>query len=132
MGAASLTDRKSAHRSQFAVSHALHYGMSKKLASVLGSGLPPRVFTIKRLWDETSICLQLNFADLVKLLGKDMANAAREIKVTGRGARYPEYVVQSMQQIGPICWGSRREEGCEIVVPGKIISSSDSEASSAA
>ena len=97
------------------------------MESVFGSEDPPTFIIIKRLWDETSMRLQMSFADLAKLLGQDIAEAAREIKVKGRGVHYPGYVVQSMQQMAFIRWGSRPEEACEIVVSGKIIASNDSD-----
>ena len=99
LAAASLSDRMSVGRAQVVVSHSLHYGMARKMDDVLGSVGSSSAVIVKRLWDETAMRLQLSYPDLLKVLGHDIAGIVHAIKVKGRGAHYPGYVVQSMQQM---------------------------------
>ena len=97
----SFSSVDSVRRAQVLAHQSLHDGMCKRLRSTLARAGRTSTIVIKRLWDETSLRVQLSLTDLKRVLGEDVANVADDVKRRSRGGRgsiYPGYVVQSMQQ----------------------------------
>ena len=99
--------------------------VSAKLSAYFERADSSSVVVIKRLWDETGIRLQMRPAELQRLLGEKMATALTEAKErgrSGRGSFYPGYVVQCMQQMCFVRWANGPLDGCEVVLPAKLVS----------
>ena len=45
----------------------------------------------------------------------------------GRGSLYPTYTVQTMQQMGYLRWGAGRHSSCELILPGKLCSTTSAD-----
>ena len=128
--ASSLCSPASVRRSQVVAHQALHDGMCKRLRSVLAGAGRTQTIVVKRLWDETGLRVQLSLNELKGVLGEEIAGAAAEVKKRARGGRgsvYPGYVVQSIQQKAFIRYGRDAESSMEIIVPAKIISTTDAD-----
>ena len=78
------------------------------------------VVTIKRIWDETALRVQVSKSTLQTLIGDEVADRAQAV-VDNRRARkrlvYPGYTVQSMQLMGLLRFGHRLDECAEVIVP---------------
>ena len=127
----SLCSVDSTRRAQVLVGHALHAGQTEKIQSILTESIGPNsVIILKRLWDETAIRVQLPYPDLRRMLGEQVAAHAKDVKSRGRGASrgcFPGFVVQSMQSMAFLRWGPAPTEACEVIVPAKIIASTDAD-----
>ena len=82
------------------------------------------VVTIKRIWDETALRVQVSKSALHRLVGDEIADRAQAV-VDNRRARqrfvYPGYTVQSMQQMGFLRFAPRWDECTEVSVLAKHI-----------
>ena len=88
------------------------------------------VVILKRLWDETSMRVQLDEQALDLMVGKQFAADVIACKRRGRkgkGSLYPGYVVQSFQQMAHLRWGRDEASAQEVFIPGKLIASSDAD-----
>ena len=113
------------------VSHSLQAGMFAKINAAMAQ-LDGRtsVVVLKRLWDETSMRVQLDYPSLELLAGQTFAGDAVDVHRRGRkgkGSVYPGYVVQSFQQMAHLRWGRDEASGQEVFIPGKVIASSDAD-----
>ena len=115
-------------RAQLVMAHSLQVQMEKAIRAAL-LNLDPRtsVVVLKRLWDETASRLQLPVESLHQLLGDEVAQTVINSKRKGRGNRYPGFVVQSMQQMGFLRYGSAKESGCELIAPAKIVATTSAD-----
>ena len=126
----SLSSADSVQRAQVLAHQSLHDGMCKRLRSTLARADRTSTIVIKRLWDETSLRVQLSLTDLKRVLGEDVADVADDVKRRSRGGRgsvYPGYVVQSMQQKAYIRCGRDVDSAMEIITPAKLISTADAD-----
>ena len=67
---------------------------------------------------------------LEALLGEDVAGRVQERKragQSGRGCMFPGFTITSMQSMAYLRWGRNRLDACEVIIPAKIIGSSDSD-----
>ena len=124
-----LTSEKSVTRSQLVTSHALQSGQVEKINAAMDQ-LDGRtsVVVLKRLWDETSMRLNIDAAALELLTGQTLARGVQEVKRRGRGGKgsvYPGYTVQSFQQMAHLRWGRDDAEAQEVFIPARLITSSD-------
>ena len=114
----------SSRRAQFVVADALNMGMQRELRSVCSQlqalhNIRSGVVTVKRLWDETALRVQMTEASLSMLLGEEFTHHVVAAKNTRN--RAPGLVVQSFQQMGSIRWGPDASQFSEIVYPAKIV-----------
>ena len=112
------------------VGHSLHDGMIRCIDGHLKSIDSSSVVVLKRLWDETSMRVQMPAEKLEALLGGDVAGRVIQRKCAGRGGRgsiFPGFTVTSMQSMAYLRWGRNRVDACEVIIPAKIIGSSDSD-----
>ena len=83
---AALCSSLSTRRAQLVVAEALHAGMERELRDVVSKLQAPhlahntRVVTLKRLWDETALRVQMADAAMRQLLGADFTDLVRTSK----------------------------------------------------
>ena len=82
--AAALCSRWSTLRAQLLVAEALHAGQQRRVRDITGNlrddPQRSRVVSLKRLWDETALRVQMSPASMKGLLGHDFAVHAMETK----------------------------------------------------
>jgi hypothetical protein len=101
----------------------IHDATVQRLASGLHQADPSAVCVVKRLWDETSMRIQLTEADLHKVVGSQ-ADQVAEVKHRSRGGRgsvFPGFTIQSFQQMCFVRWGKDSESAGEVVLPTKLL-----------
>ena len=121
-----LVGRQTVRRAQLVTATAMHDGAMRTLAGHLGRAEPSSVCVVKRLWDETSLRVQLSDEALCKVLGREVGEACIVAKQRGRGGRgsvYPGFTVQSFQQMAHIRWAQDAGCACELVIPAKLLCS---------
>ena len=122
---AALCSRVSSVRAQLVVAESLHAGMERELRDVVSTlqashdARHTRVVTLKRLWDETALRVQMTDAAMRQLLGADFTDLVRAS--TGKRNRAPGLVIQSFQQMAHLRWGPAAEQACELVLPAKLL-----------
>ena len=128
----SLSSSHSVRRSQVVTAQALHNSQKESIGKALSCvNARTSVVVYKHLWDETGIRVQMPFSDLQSLVGEDMAEQVGQVRARGRAGRgsvYPGFVVQSMQGAAFLRFGRGDNEAFEIIVPPKIVSSTDADA----
>jgi hypothetical protein len=129
--AESLSSRLTVSRLQVVIAQSLQSQMSEQMRKVLAETDPKSsVIVLKRLWDETAMRLQVSVDRLREVLGDGMAEHAIALKKSGRGANgcmYPGFTVQTLQQSGFLRWGRDKEQGCEIIYPARVTSTTSAD-----